>query len=143
MDGQTNGQKTDKRNYTNFERNLAMIVIYVPVKFEFNWTNRFGVRVRNQKCGRTDGWTDKRTKKGQTNRWNYTNFERNLAMMVIYHPVKFEFDWTDRFQVRVRKRKMWTDRQTDVRHINLTRNPPNKWLNSNIQQYVYPEKTVK
>ena len=55
-------------------------------------------------------------------------------MMVIYLPVKFEFDWSNRFKVRVRKRKMWTDRrtdrQTDVGHINLigglvTRNPPN------------------
>ena len=44
-DGQRNGQ-TNGRNYTNFERNLAMMVIYVPVKFEFDWTNRFGVRVR-------------------------------------------------------------------------------------------------
>ena len=40
---------------------------------------------------------------GQTNGRNYTNFERNLAMMVIYIPGKFEFDWTNRFQVRVRK----------------------------------------
>ena len=38
---------------------------------------------------------DKRTKNGQTNGQNYTNFERNLAMMVIYVPVKFEFDWTN------------------------------------------------
>ena len=29
--------------------------------------------------------------------------EKNLAMMVIYLPVKFEFDWTQRFRVRVRK----------------------------------------
>ena len=41
----------------------------------------------------------------QTNRQSYTNFERNLAMMVIYLPVKFEFDWTQRFRVRVRKHK--------------------------------------
>ena len=34
-------------------------------------------------------------------------------MMVIYLPVKFEFDWSNRFKVRVRKRKMWTDRRTD------------------------------
>ena len=33
-------------------------------------------------------------------------------MMVIYLPVKFEFDWSNRFRVRVRKRKMWTDRRT-------------------------------
>ena len=55
----------------------------------------------------------------------------NLAMMVIYLPVKFEFDWTNRFRVRIRKRKM----QTDVGHINLilglvTRNPPNKSKNA-------------
>ena len=31
--------------------------------------------------------------------------------MVIYLPVKFEFDWTQRFRVRVRKRKF--DRQTN------------------------------
>ena len=56
--------------------------------------------------------TDKRTKKGQMNGRNYTNFERNLAMTVIYLPVKFEFDWTNRFQVRVWKRKCGrTDRQ--------------------------------
>ena len=43
VDGQTNGQKTGQmkgRNYTNFERNLAMMVTYLPVKFEFDWTNR-------------------------------------------------------------------------------------------------------
>ena len=68
---------------------------------------------------RMDRQTDKRTD------WNYTNFERNLAMMGIHLPVKFEFDRTNRFRVRVRKGKMWTD----VGHINLigglvTRNPP-------------------
>ena len=57
FDGQTNGQ-TNGRNYTNFERNLAMMVIYVPVKFEIDWTNCFRVRVRKQKCGRTDGRTN-------------------------------------------------------------------------------------
>ena len=93
-----------------------MMVIYVPVTFEFDWTNRFRVRVRKRKCGRTD----KQTKNGQTNGKNYTNFERNLAMMVIYVPVKFEFAWTHRFRVRVRKRKCrrtdgWTktDKRTD------------------------------
>ena len=69
MDGQTNGQKNGQMNgriNTNFERNLAIMVIYVPVKFEFDWTNLFRVRVRKQKCGRRDGWTDKRTTNGQT-----------------------------------------------------------------------------
>ena len=92
MDGQTNRQ-----NYTNFKRNLAMMVIYVPVTFEFDWTNRFRVRVWKQKCGWTDEQTDKRTKNRQMDKQNYTNFERNLAMMVIYVPVKFEFDWTNHF----------------------------------------------
>ena len=68
---QTNGQKngqTNRQSYTNFERNLAMIVMYVPVKFEFDWTNRFRVRDRKQKCGRTDGWTEKWTKNEQTDK---------------------------------------------------------------------------
>ena len=43
---------------------------------------------------------DKRTKNGQTNRWNYTNLEKNLAIMVIYLPVKFEFDWSNCFRVK-------------------------------------------
>ena len=70
------------------------------------------------------------------NSWNYTNFESDLATMVIYLPVKFEFDWTKHFRVRVRKRKCrWTDGQTDVKHINLigglvTCNPPKKSLPS-------------
>ena len=39
-DGQTNGQ-TNRQNYTNFERNLAMMVVYVPFKYESDWTNHF------------------------------------------------------------------------------------------------------
>ena len=70
----------------------------------------------------TDGRTHKRIKNGQTNRRNYTNFEGNLAMMVIYVPVKFEFDWTNRFRVRVRKQKCGrTDRQkTDKQRDGIT-----------------------
>ena len=118
-------RQTNRQNYTNFERNLAMMVLYFSVKFEFDWTQRFRVTVRKQKCWRTDT----QTKNGETNRRNYTNFERNLAVMVIYVPVKFEFDWTKRFQVKSPETKMWMDRQTDVGHINLigglvTRNPP-------------------
>ena len=78
-----------------------MMVIYLTVKFEFDWTNPFRVRVGKRKFWRTD----KQTKNRQTNIRNYTNFERNLAMMVIYLPVKFDFNWTNRFRVRVRKRK--------------------------------------
>ena len=77
MDGQTdkNGQ-TNGRNYTNFERNLAMMVMYVPVKFEFDWTNCFRVRVRKQKCGQTDGWTDKRTKKRTNEHTEFHQFRK-------------------------------------------------------------------
>ena len=101
-----------------------MTVMHLPVKLEFDWTKRFRVRVQKRKCGQTDGWTEKWTKNGQENgqknRRNFPNFERNLAMMVIYLPVKFEFDWTNRFRVRVRKRKCgltegWTDEQTKNR----------------------------
>ena len=54
----------------------------------------------------TDKWTKNgHTKNGQTNGQNYTTFERNLAMMVIYLPVKFEFEWTMHFQARLRKWK--------------------------------------
>ena len=88
------------------------MVIYVPVKFEIDWTNRFRVRVRKRKCGRTDGRTNGQ-KNGQTKGRNYTNFERILAMMVIYVPVKFKLDWTNRFRVRVQKRKCGrTDKRT-------------------------------
>ena len=70
-DGQTNGTKNGKmngRNYTNFRRNLAMMVIYIPVKYEFDWTNRFGVRVRKRKMW-TDIWMDRQIDKKRTNRW--------------------------------------------------------------------------
>ena len=42
-----------------------MMVIYVPVKFEFDWINRFCVK---RKCGRTDGWTNGQKTDKQTNR---------------------------------------------------------------------------
>ena len=43
-------------------------------------------------------------------------------MMVIYLPVKFEFDWTNHFQVRVRKLKFLMDRQTDEKWTNEKEN---------------------
>ena len=56
---------------------------------------------------------------GQTNRWSYTNFERNLAMMVIYLPIKFEFDWTKCVRVKSTETEMltdkkWTNEQTEL-----------------------------
>ena len=40
MDRQTKNRQTNGQNYTNFERNLAMMVFCLPVKFEFDWTNQ-------------------------------------------------------------------------------------------------------
>ena len=70
VDRQTNGQ-TNGQNYTNIERNLAMMVIYLPVRFEFDWTKYFRVRVRKWKCWRTNG-----QKNRQTNGRNYTNLKQ-------------------------------------------------------------------
>ena len=74
-----------------------MMVIYLPVMFEFDWTTVLELESGN---GNFDGQTNR-----QMNTQNYTNFERNLAVMVIYLPVMFKFDWPNRFGVRVRKRK--------------------------------------
>ena len=38
----------------NFESNLAMMVIFLPVKFDFDWTKHFRVRVQKQKYRRTE-----------------------------------------------------------------------------------------
>ena len=63
---------------------------------------------RKQKCGRTDGWTNKQTKYGQMNRQNYTNFKRNLVIMVIY---VFELESRNENVDRSMDRK--TDKRTD------------------------------
>ena len=55
------------------------MVIYLPVKFEFDWTNRFRVRVRKRKCGRTVGLTDGR----QTYQSNSGLVTRNLPNNII------------------------------------------------------------
>ena len=67
MDKRTKNGQTNERNFTNFEKNLAMM-IYLPVKFEFNWTTVFELESRNENVDRrmdrkTDKkWTEKRTK---------------------------------------------------------------------------------
>ena len=43
---------------------------------------------------------------GQTKREIYINLKGNLAMMVIYFPIKFELGWTKHFRVRVQKRNV-------------------------------------
>ena len=73
------------------------MVIYLPVKSDSIGQSIFELESGN---GSVDGLTNE-----QSNRRNYTNFEMNQAMMVIYLPVKFEFDWTKHFRVRVQKQK--------------------------------------
>ena len=63
------------------------MMIYLPVKFELDWTKHFQAKSQEMKM------LTHRQKDGQS----YTNFESNLAMMVIYLPVKFEFNWTKHF----------------------------------------------
>ena len=60
MDKKTEQMK--RQNYTNFDRNLAMMVIYLPVKFEFN-ESAFELESRN---GNVDGQTDKKRTNKQT-----------------------------------------------------------------------------
>ena len=60
-----------------------MMVIYALSSMNSIGQTVFELESGNEKCKRTDRWTDKRTKNGQTNRWNFTNFKRNLPMMVI------------------------------------------------------------
>ena len=69
----------NRRNYTNFQSNLAIMVIYLPVKFEFTWTKHFRVRVQKWKSW----WTDKQTELHQV--WKQLSYDGDL-------PVKFEVD---------------------------------------------------
>ena len=100
MDKRTKNGQTNRQNYTNFDSNLAMMVMYLSVKFEFDWTKHFRL-----KSPETEMLNDRQTDNGQTNRQNNTNFESNVAMMMLYLPVKIEFHLTKRFRVRVRKQK--------------------------------------
>ena len=62
MDRQTDEKRTNEHTeFHQFRKEPSLMVIYLPDKFEFDWSNRFKVRVRKRKCGQTDGWTDKRT----------------------------------------------------------------------------------
>ena len=58
-----------------------MMVMHLPVKFEFHWTKRFRVRVQKQKCGQTDGQkngqkTDKQTGKGTNKQTELHQFRK-------------------------------------------------------------------
>ena len=98
-----------------------MMVIYVPVKFEFDWTNRFRVRVWKRKCGRTDKRTNERTELHQFRK--EPSYDGGLC------PCQ-EFDLTNRFRIIVQKRKCgWTDGWTDK----WTKNgQTNRWNFANL-----------
>ena len=98
-------EQMKRRNYTNFKRNLTMMVIYLSVKFEFDWTNRFRVRVRKMKMW-MDIRMDRQTDKKWTNeRMELHQFRKEPSYDGDVSPVKFEFDRTQRFRVRVQKQK--------------------------------------
>ena len=52
-------KRTDGRNYTNFKRNLAMMVIYLPVKFELDKPFSSWSPETKNVDGQMDGQTDK------------------------------------------------------------------------------------
>ena len=85
MDRQTDEKRTNER--TEFHQ----------FRKEPSYDGELELESRNEYVDKqTDGQTNG-TKNGQTNGRNFTNIERNLAMMLIYVPVKFEFDRTNRF----------------------------------------------
>ena len=69
VDEQANGQKSNRQNYPNLESNLAMMVIYLPVKFEFNWPKHFRVK---SEIENVDGQTDRRLTHQSNRRVGYT-----------------------------------------------------------------------
>ena len=55
-----------------------MMVMHLPVKFEFDWTKRFRVRVQKRKCGQTDGWREKYGQKTDKRTGKWTNKQTEL-----------------------------------------------------------------
>ena len=79
----------NKQNYTDFDRNQGMMRNYPSVKsFRVNVQKRTMLTNRQTaEIGRND-----------------TKFDSKLIIIVIYLPIKFNFDYTNCFQVRVQKR---------------------------------------
>ena len=70
----------------------------------------FELESRNKNVDRRmDRQTDEKRSNEQT---EFHQFRKEPSHDEIYQHVKFEFDRTNRFQVRVQKQKLWTDRQT-------------------------------
>ena len=56
MDKQTKKQTNEQTELHQFQKKLAMMVIYLPVKFEFDWTNHFELESGNENVdGQTYG----------------------------------------------------------------------------------------
>ena len=70
----------------------------------------------------------------QTNKQSNTIFDRNLAMVVIYLPTKFDFNRTNVFWVRLRKRQILTDRRTSYTPIQLV-----EWLHATRLKIIYTQ----
>ena len=52
LNRETVKKQTNKQSQNNFERNLGMMVMYLPIKFDFDWTNHFKLESGNQQCYR-------------------------------------------------------------------------------------------
>ena len=80
-------------NLCNFQKNFPSPKMAAILNFrifaKFVWTNRFQVRVRKRKCGWTDGWTDKRTKNGQTSGRNFANL---ISKLNFYKLIPYPMD---------------------------------------------------
>ena len=60
MDKWTKNGQMNRWNYINFDSNLPMMVMYLRIKFEFDWTKHFELECGN---GNVERQTDKN---GQT-----------------------------------------------------------------------------
>ena len=53
VDKRTSHYEADKRKYTTFKRNLVKMVIYPPIRFEFNQTKHLSsllLEFQSEKC---------------------------------------------------------------------------------------------
>ena len=66
-----------------FRKQLSYDGVYLPVKLNSIRQSVFEIKSPETEM-LTDRQLDKRTKNGQTNGQNYTNFASNLATMVVY-----------------------------------------------------------
>ena len=84
-----------------------MMVIYVPVKYEIDWTNHSETKMW------TDRRMDKRTNRQTNERTELHQFRKEPSYDGIYVPVKYEANRTNCF--RVPETKMWTDKRTKIK----------------------------